>query len=151
MPTSSRTPTPILVGLGRQRGSEDKGADLRLAAALELQAKLEAILLGEPPYDIYVRWKELHEQPRGWNPDLNDGVRLNIRPFVEAGVLRARVNVKWGKDRGNDPGKVDFQKVHGRDPQTDLEKHQSNERHNDLHFTLREKEEAARTQGGVTA
>ncbi|WP_158680027.1 N-6 DNA methylase [Deinococcus sp. NW-56] len=137
--------------IDRQRGSDDRGAELRLAAALELQQKLEAILLGEPPYDIYVRWKDLGEQPRGWNPDLGDGVRLNIRPFVEAGILRARVNVKWGKDRGSDPGKVDFQKVHGRDPQTDLEKHQSNERHNDLHFTLREKEEAARTQGGVTA
>ncbi|SEJ86468.1 Methyltransferase domain-containing protein [Deinococcus reticulitermitis] len=137
--------------IDRQRASEDKGADLRLAAALELQAKLEAILLGEPPYDIYVRWKELHEQPRGWNPDLNDGVRLNIRPFVEAGVLRSKVNVKWGKDRGSDPGKVDFQKVHGRDPQTDLEKHQSSERHNDLHFTLREKAEAGRIGEEVEA
>ena len=42
----------------------------------------------------------LHEQPMGWNPDLNDGVRLNIRPFVTAGVLRSRVNVNWKKDRG---------------------------------------------------
>lgn len=125
--------------IDRQRGSDEKGADLRLAAAVELQRKLEAILTGEPPYDIYVRWKALGEQPRGWNPDLNDGVRLNIRPFIEAGVLRAKVNVKWGKDRGSDPGKVDFQKVHGRDPETDLERHESNERHNDLHFTLAEK------------
>lgn len=23
----------------------------------------------------------------GWEPDLNDGVRMNIRPFVEASVL----------------------------------------------------------------
>ncbi|MBX8463532.1 N-6 DNA methylase [Deinococcus sp. RIT780] len=125
--------------IDRQRGSDEKGADLRLAAAVELQRKLEAILTGEPPYDIYVRWKALGEQPRGWNPDLNDGVRLNIRPFIEAGVLRAKVNVKWTKDRGSDPGKVDFQKVHGRDPETDLERHESNERHNDLHFTLAEK------------
>lgn len=129
--------------IDRQRGSDEKGADLRLAAAVELQRKLEAILTGEPPYDIYVRWKALGEQPRGWNPDLNDGVRLNIRPFIEASVLRARVNVRWTKDRGNDPGKVDFQKVHGRDPETDLERHESTERHNDLHFTLEEKEAAA--------
>lgn len=129
--------------IDRQRGSDEKGADLRLAAAVELQRKLEAILKGEPPFDIYVRWKALGEQPRGWNPDLNDGVRLNIRPFIEAGVLRAKVNVKWTKDRGNDPGKVDFQKVHGRDPETDLERHESTERHNDLHFTLEEKEAAA--------
>jgi hypothetical protein len=46
----------------------------------------------------------------GWNPDLNDGVRLNIRPFMQArdvdkkgaGVLRTKPNIKWGKDRGND-------------------------------------------------
>ena len=61
------------------------GADLRLAAAQALQEKLKLILAGEPPYDIFVRWKPLAEQPIGWNPDLNDGVRMNIRPFVEAG------------------------------------------------------------------
>ncbi|UQN08792.1 Eco57I restriction-modification methylase domain-containing protein [Deinococcus sp. QL22] len=123
----------------------EKGAQERLAAALGLQRKLEAILLGEPPYDIYVRWKDLAGQPQGWNPDLNDGVRLNIRPFVEAGVLRGKVNVKWGKDRGNDPGKQDFGE---KGPQTDIEKHLSNERHNDLHFTLAEKAEAGKTEIG---
>ena len=34
------------------------GAEARLAAALGLQKKLEAILEGEAPLDIYVRWKE---------------------------------------------------------------------------------------------
>ena len=46
---------------------------------------LELILEGEAPYDIFVRWKPLEEQPIGWEPDLNDGVRLNIRPFVDGG------------------------------------------------------------------
>lgn len=89
-----------------QRAAEESstpGASARLVAALELQRKLEAIRDGEPPYDIYVRWKYLHEQPMGWSPDLNDGVRLNIRPFVTAGVLRSRVSVSWKKDRGRDP------------------------------------------------
>jgi hypothetical protein len=95
------------------------GAEARLAAALELQRKLEAILAGEAPYDIYVRWKELHEQPVGWEPDLNDGVRLNIRPFVEAGVLRTPFNINWKKDRGADPN--------------------GSERHNDVHLTVAEK------------
>ena len=27
------------------------------------------ILEGEPPYDIFVRWKPLHRQPIGWEPD----------------------------------------------------------------------------------
>ena len=69
------------------------GAGLRLAAGEALQTKLRLILEGEPPYDIYVRWKPLHEQPLGWEPDLNDGVRLNIRPFVTAGVLRSRFTI----------------------------------------------------------
>jgi hypothetical protein len=79
------------------------GADLRLAAAQELQNKLKLILEGEPPYDIFVRWKPIHAQPIGWNPDLNDGVRVNIRPFVAANVLRKPPNIKWTKDRGKDP------------------------------------------------
>jgi hypothetical protein len=79
------------------------GADLRLKAAQDLQEKLKAILSGEPPYDIFVRWKPLSEQPIGWNPDLNDGVRVNIRPFVEAGILRKNPNIKWTKDRGKEP------------------------------------------------
>lgn len=81
----------------------DSGAEGLLSAALKLKEKLEAILTGEDPYDIFVRWKPLEQQPMGWDPDLNDGVRLNIRPFVEAGVLRTRFNVKWGVDRGKNP------------------------------------------------
>jgi hypothetical protein len=76
------------------------GAEARLAAATELQKKLKLILDGEAPHDIYVRWKPLAKQPLGWQPDLNDGVRLNIRPFIEAGVLRAKLSINWNKDRG---------------------------------------------------
>ena len=66
---------------------------------------------GEPPYDIFVRWKAIHEQPIGWKPDINDGVRLNIRPFMSedipggkkgAGVLRTKPKVSWKKDRGKE-------------------------------------------------
>jgi hypothetical protein len=97
-------------------------AEARLVAATQLQEKLKAIRIGEPPYDIYVRWKALHEQPQGWSPDLNDGVRLNIRPFVEAGVLRSRVSVNWNKDKGTNPDGC--------------------ERLNDLHYTLADKQAA---------
>ena len=103
------------------------GADTRLAAAETLQDKLKLILDGAPPYDIFVRWKELHEQPIGWNPDLDDGVRLNIRPFVTAGVLRSKINVHWKKDRGTNAD--------------------GSERHNDLHPTLEERREARRQAG----
>lgn len=82
------------------------GAELRLAAAQALKKKLEVILEGEAPYDIFVRWKSLAQQPIGWNPDLNDGVRMNIRPFMTAEVLRhnkkPKLNITWDKDRGKD-------------------------------------------------
>jgi hypothetical protein len=103
------------------------GAEARLAAALGLQKRLEAIFEGEAPLDIYVRWKEIHEQPVGWEPDLNDGVRLNIRPFVEAGVLRSPFIIHWRKDRGKNPD--------------------STERLNDFHLTLAEKIEARKRVG----
>jgi hypothetical protein len=95
---------------GVKRG--EGGAEDRLAAALELQKRLEAILEGEPPFDIFVRWKPLAEQAIGWEPDIKDGVRLNIRPFLAsdlpagrtgAGVLRWKPNIKWTKDRGREP------------------------------------------------
>ena len=56
------------------------GDDPRAEAARVLQAKLATILEGEAPHDIFVRWKPLDKQPLGWDPDLDDGVRLNIRP-----------------------------------------------------------------------
>jgi hypothetical protein len=90
------------------------GADDRLAAALDLQGQLKKILDGEPPYDIFVRWKPLQQQAIGWEPDINDGVRLNIRPFLAAqlrkggktgaGILRTKPGtIKWAKDRGKEP------------------------------------------------
>ena len=90
--------------------SGEDGAQERLLAAEALKRELEAILAGEAPYDIFVRWKPLAEQSIGWTPDLNDGVRLNIRPFLYArdvgkkgaGILRWAPNIKWTKDRGKD-------------------------------------------------
>ena len=78
------------------------GDDPRAEAARILQDKLARILEGEAPYDIFVRWKPLERQPIGWEPDLDDGVRLNIRPFIEADVLAFEPNVRYGVDRGKD-------------------------------------------------
>ena len=101
--------------IGRQQeavNAGESGSDARLQAARNLQERLKLILKGEPPYDIFVRWKPLSGQSIGWHPDLNNGVRLNIRPFLVAdipggkkgaGILRAKPNIKWGKDRGNEP------------------------------------------------
>ncbi|MCK6695562.1 MAG: BREX-1 system adenine-specific DNA-methyltransferase PglX [Thermoanaerobaculia bacterium] len=81
----------------------ESGAEGLRSAARKLKEKLELILEGEPPYDIFVRWKPLDQQPLGWDPNLNDGVRLNIRPFLLADVLRKKPNIKWGVDRGKNP------------------------------------------------
>lgn len=89
------------------------GADGRLAAALDLQGQFQGILSGEPPCDIFVRWRPLRDQAIGWEPHINDGIRFNIRPFIRAelrsggragaGILRWKPNINWGKDRGKEP------------------------------------------------
>ena len=118
-------------------GSSD--ATLKLAKAEALKAQLEAILAGEPPYDIFVRWKPPHQQPLGWEPDINDGVRMNIRPFVEAGVLRiprAKIGIKWDADRGKDVASAPWYKLgptYGEPEGTRI---------NDHHTTLAEKKAA---------
>ena len=106
-----------------KKKADESGAEGLLSAALKLKEKLELILEGEAPYDIFIRWKPLEQQPIGWDPDLNDGVRLNIRPFVEAGVLRSKFNIKWGIDRGKNPPGSPWGEI----------------RDNDRHLTLAEK------------
>jgi hypothetical protein len=135
------------------------GADSRERAATDLQKKLEAILKGEPPYDIFVRWKPLHEQPIGWQPDINDGIRMNIRPFVTAGVLRGKVNVKWTKDRGKEPESIRpkaqfpwFWSCPEEEPPVDFAGGAkfTGERLNDLHYTRSAKEATRRAAGRAT-
>ena len=77
--------TYTLLGDWLARAKAENNA-LRYEKGRELQQKLENILEGEEPYDIFVRWKSLAQQPFGWDPDLDDGVRQNIRPFILAGV-----------------------------------------------------------------
>jgi hypothetical protein len=137
----------------RQRADQRAGvagADARLAAAQHLQGELEKISEGEPPYDIFVRWKPLHEQPIGWEPDLNDGVRINIRPFMMAKTLGARgkkscilrvaPSINWQKDRGTEPERPreDFPWFWSWDGETqDFEggREYDGARWNDLHYT----------------
>ena len=110
------------------------GAADKLTKAKILQQRLASILEGEAPLDIFVRWKPIAQQALGWRPDLDDGVRLNIRPFLTvtdvgasgSGVLRWAPNIAWGKDRGkNRPGSP-----------------WGEDRYNDLHLTLAKKRAA---------
>jgi hypothetical protein len=139
---------------GVKRG--EGGAEDRLAAALELQKCLEAILAGEPPFDLFVRWKPLSQQPIGWEPDINDGVRMNIRPFLAsdllagragAGVLRCKPNIKWTKDRGKEPErpKAEYPWFWGWDEKTEDfmgGKTFDGNRWNDCHYTNKTKQQA---------
>ena len=72
----------------QKAGVEGADAPARCSCQTSLRSELAKILEGEPPYDIFVRWKPLHEQPLGWDPDINDGVRMNIRPFMTSRPLR---------------------------------------------------------------
>lgn len=120
------------------------GAEEKVHAAQALKQRLELVLKGETPHDIFVRWKPLEQQPIGWAPDLNDGVRLNIRPFLSvsdvgkkgAGVLRERPKIKWDKDRGSDVSSAPWYhlgpKYDGKD----------GDRINDHHLSLAEKQKA---------
>ncbi len=140
-----------------------EGADARLTAAEHLRAQLELILKGEKPFDIFVRWKPLHAQPIGWSPDINDGVRLNIRPFMTAKPLSARgknacilrvtpKGIKWDKDRGKEPErpKADFPWFWSWDGATDDFKGGSapdGNRWNDCHYSLATKQAARERHG----
>ncbi|QDV91807.1 hypothetical protein RAS2_29130 [Phycisphaerae bacterium RAS2] len=101
-------------------------------------------------------------QPSAWELDINDGVRLSIQPFLMAndvgrngaGVLRFKPNIKWDKDRGNEPQslrpKADFPWFWGCDPEK-LPAHQKDfpggdtfdgNRWNGLHYTTALKQAA---------
>jgi hypothetical protein len=46
-----------------------------------------------------VPWKKATEQPKSWDPDIDDDVRVNILPLQTAGLLRiARVVSPKGID-----------------------------------------------------
>jgi hypothetical protein len=131
----------------RQKRDADNGVDgarEKLAAAEALKKRLELILVGEAPYDIFVRWKPIEEQPIGWNPDLNDGVRLNIRPFLSvpdvgkrgAGVLRDKPkSLHWEKDRGSDVPSAPWYEL-------GLQYGKVGDRINDHHLSLADKRKA---------
>ena len=124
----------------------EAGSDAKLQAAKQLQATLKLILEGEPPYDLFVRWKPLSQQAIGWQSDLNDGVRMNIRPFMlapdvgkkGAGILRTKPNIKWEKDRGKEPmrDKAEF-------PWFYVGNVFTGDRVNDVHLTKQQKARSA--------
>jgi hypothetical protein len=114
------------------------GAEERLAAPGSLRERPEDILMGEAPYDVFVRWKPLEKMPDGWDPDLVHGVRANVRPFMTPpdigrkgeGVPRDRPDVEWGKGRRRDAESAPWYRL------------DKGDRINDRHMTLAEKRKA---------
>jgi len=68
----------------------------RLEETQELDRLLEAVQEGrregkeggDKDFRILTPWKSPKERPKGWDPDINDGVKVNIEPLQKAGVLR---------------------------------------------------------------
>jgi hypothetical protein len=55
---------------------------------LLLQRVQEGFHRGAEDFRILTPWKAEDQRPKGWDPDINDGVKVNIEPLQRAGVLR---------------------------------------------------------------
>jgi hypothetical protein len=91
-------------GFRREAGLADKAG--RTDERMDWQAKVEEVQAldqklrwiqeghhdgpegGDHDYRILTPWKSPSERPQGWDPDLDDGVKVNIAPFEKAGALR---------------------------------------------------------------
>jgi hypothetical protein len=87
----------------------------------------------------------LSVQSIGWNPDLNDGVRMNIRPSSRQAFFGRTPTSKWTKDWGKEPER----------PKDEYPSFWGGcifkgERVNDRHYTNAEKQ-AARQRANVKA
>ena len=79
------------------RAGERIELQARLEEAQALDLKLQAVQEGhhEGPeggdrdYRILTPWKSADQRPTGWDPDIDDGVRVNIAPLQKAAVLRS--------------------------------------------------------------
>ena len=79
-----------LDNVGVKRG--EGGTEDRLAAGLTLQKRLVAILEGQPPLTS-LSAEPISEQPIGWEPDINDGVRQH--PSLHGPGHSWRQNRRW--------------------------------------------------------
>lgn len=64
----------------------------RVEEAEELDRRLQRVQegfhQGGEDFRIQTPWKAEGSRPKGWDPDINDGVKVNIEPLQRAGVLR---------------------------------------------------------------
>ena len=116
-----------------------------------LSPKGIALLRETVGFNKLITTDALSMQAIGWHPDLNDGVRTNIRPFLAqdipggkkgAGILRAKPNIKWEKDRGKEPvrDKAEYPWFWGWDEEAQdfagVGKGPNGNRWNDCHYSI---------------
>jgi hypothetical protein len=80
------------LGQARKENRTEDGVELqqKIDEVRAFDKQLQALNEGEFP--IRVPWKDAAKQPKGWSPDIDDGVKVNILPLQAAGLLRiARV------------------------------------------------------------
>jgi hypothetical protein len=76
------------LGLARRENRTDDALEIQstIEEAQAFDRRLQG--LEEGKYPIRVPWKKASEQPKGWEPDIDDGVKVNILPLQAAGLLR---------------------------------------------------------------
>lgn len=84
----------------RERNDTAAVSDLQLAIedVEAFRERIAAIERGDTLTDrVHCRWKdkEATGRPGPYAPDIDDGVKVNIRPFQENGLLAAKVISKW--------------------------------------------------------
>jgi len=87
------------LGAARSEGYDDRANVARVDALEERLIDLEAfdgkLAQLQEGRDrnarIWCPWKTPEEQPHGWDPDINDGVRVNVAPLQRLGLLAADV------------------------------------------------------------
>ncbi|MFN7542240.1 MAG: hypothetical protein ACK5TN_05545 [Acidobacteriota bacterium] len=80
--------------LAGQQGRTDDRLDwqAKVEEAEELDRRLQKVQegfhQGGEDYRILTPWKPETARPKGWDPDINDGVKVNIEPLQRASILR---------------------------------------------------------------
>jgi hypothetical protein len=88
--SQTRSELESLRGKGDDPTIFDRIAELdrKLVELEDFRERLERIQEGKDPESrIFVRWKSSGEQPQGWRPDINDGVKINIAPWERLGMF----------------------------------------------------------------
>lgn len=87
--------------IDKARGKDERrfqDLQARIEDVEEFRTALERIETeAELRYRIRCRWKDEEKdgRPGPYAPDIDDGVKVNIRPFQEAGLLARPVIKKW--------------------------------------------------------